>query len=642
MPQTFYIESDEEIISVIGRLRRSSGEENYFIFPKRSLVLQSIINLKLFQREAEKLGKKVIIVTQDETGIVLAEKAGLATERYTDDFSRKSAHLELVSPHPESAPSLLEVERIVPENPKSEDLGSNEFYSAFQDSVTPQVTPAVGRPLRVRNVTPLKQTSLNSVRPLPELVQSTPPVQITRPYPGASMSGATFSAKRPQPMSKSGQYSAGNSSFVQPHSNSEREERLKNFYTINKEMPFLKREPVVVPEHSTLESSVVPSRMRGILFFLGGVSVLSLIGVAAFLFLPRAEVHVIPYKMTQSVDLPFDGQFEGVLVGDTTLPVRIATKEHEIAMTVDATGVSSGTAQKSRGAVIIYNAYSTEPQSLVATTRLESPEGKVFRLSEGVTVPGMNGTQPGAIEAQVIADQPGADYNISSSTFTIPGFKGSPKFEKFSAKSNKVMAGGSQATGADFRIISKEDLDKAEALAKEKAKEAYKLAIEETLSSGERILEENLEIDASMNSTLPTAGTVATSFEYKNTFSVRGYIFSETAIKDIIKAKGEETINGVAFRPTTIALSYGEAIPDYENKKVRLKVRAIVDSESVIDQERLLQEILGKDGDGVNEVLSTFPAIKKIEIIFKPQWFTSTVPSSKGRVTIVLEPGSAE
>ena len=58
MPQTFYIENDEEIISVIGRLRRSSDGENYFIFPKRSLVLQSIINLKLLQREAEKLGKQ--------------------------------------------------------------------------------------------------------------------------------------------------------------------------------------------------------------------------------------------------------------------------------------------------------------------------------------------------------------------------------------------------------------------------------------------------------------------------------------------------------------------------------------------------------------------------------------------------------
>lgn len=642
MPQTFYIESDEEIISVIGRLRRSSGAENYFIFPKRSLVLQSIINLKLFQREAEKLGKKVIIVTQDETGIVLAEKAGLATERYTDDFSRKSAHLELVAPLTDNAPLPMSTERIMTENPKSEDLGSNEFYASPQDSTVTQVAPVADRTLRVRNMTPPKQTSLNSARSLVEPSQRVPSSQVSRPYPGAGMTATAFPQKRPQSISKSAPYSPTSTTFEPSHLNNEREERLKNFYTLNKETSFPKRAPESAPKHVALESGAVPSRMRGILFFLGGVSALSLIGVAAFLFLPRAEVHIIPYKMTQSVDLPFDGQFEGVLVGDTTLPVRIATKEHEIAMTVDATGVSSGTAQKSRGTIIIYNSYSAEPQSLVATTRFESPDGKVFRLSEGVTVPGMNGTQPGAIEAQVIADQPGADYNISSTTFTIPGFKGSPKFEKFSAKSNKAMAGGSQATGADFRIISKEDLDKAEALAKNKAKEAYRLAIGETLSPGERILEENLEIVPGTNSTLPTAGTVATSFDYNNTFSVRGFIFSETAIKDIIKAKGEETINGVVFRPTMIDLSYGEAIPDYENKKVRLKVRAIVDSESVIDQERLLQEILGKDGDGVNEVLTTFPAIKKIEIIFKPQWFTSVVPSSKSRVTIVLEPGSAD
>ncbi len=95
MPQTFYIENDEEIISVIGRLRRSSSEENYFVFPKRALVLQSIVNLRLFQREAEKLGKRIVIVTQDEAGMLLAEKAGLTAERYTDDFSRAAEHIEL-------------------------------------------------------------------------------------------------------------------------------------------------------------------------------------------------------------------------------------------------------------------------------------------------------------------------------------------------------------------------------------------------------------------------------------------------------------------------------------------------------------------------------------------------------------------
>jgi hypothetical protein len=94
MPQTFYIENDEEIISVIGRLRRSSSEENYFVFPKCALVLQSIINLRLFQREAEKLGKRIVIVTQDEAGMLLAEKAGLQAERYTDDFSHAAELME--------------------------------------------------------------------------------------------------------------------------------------------------------------------------------------------------------------------------------------------------------------------------------------------------------------------------------------------------------------------------------------------------------------------------------------------------------------------------------------------------------------------------------------------------------------------
>ena len=64
MAQTFFIDSDEEIISVIGQLRKSSDPENYFVFPKRSLVLQSAVNLRLFQREAEKQGKKIIIVSQ--------------------------------------------------------------------------------------------------------------------------------------------------------------------------------------------------------------------------------------------------------------------------------------------------------------------------------------------------------------------------------------------------------------------------------------------------------------------------------------------------------------------------------------------------------------------------------------------------
>ena len=628
MPQTFYIENDEEIISVIGRLRRSSGQENYFIFPKRSLVLQSIINLQLFQREAQKLGKRIVIVTQDETGLALAQKIGLETEHYTDDFAQKNSHLELRASTPQEKRSL-EAEPITgaEEIHTSKDLGSSDFYDSTGEVTTLENAKREGHALRVRNASSIKQTSLNSKRNdvFPQKITST-----TVPIPSLSM-------KIQAPVYKK-EVAPNNYRAVSDG----REDRLKNFFSPEKERVAQERKPIVAPERKTTEAPLAPKKVGGILLFLGGVSLVSFIGVLVFLFLPQAEVHVVPYKMTSDVDLQFEGRFEGVLSGEDTLLVRLVEKEQEMTVSADATGISAGTAQKSRGTVLISNSYSTEPQSLVATTRLESPEGKVFRLLEGVTIPGMVSGNPGTIEASIIADQAGSEYNIAGTKFSIPGFKGGAKYEKFSAQSSKGMAGGSQATGSGATVISKDDFEKAEMKAKQLAKEAFMTSLEQNMASGERLLEENLEINGEASSTLPIIGTTATSFSYKNTFKIRGMIFSETAIREKILAKGEQSINDVVFRPVSLSLSYGETIPDYEGKKVRLKVHAIVDSESVIDKDKLLQDLLGKDGDGVNEVLTSYPAIKKIEITFKPQWFTSVVPSSASRVTVVVEPGSTE
>ncbi len=631
MPQKFYIESDEEIISVIGRLRHSQNETNYFVFPKRSLVLQSIINLKLFQREAQKLGKKVIIVTQDEVGMMLAEKVGLTTERYTDDFSRKTSHLELVTPVERIATKTVPPEANIPASiPKLEELGSNDFYSAPPITSSP-VHKKEERVLRVRNASPTPQTSLNSKR-----VEQTPPLRVApRPYQTPSFESVPRIERGEQirPLSKSNPLPIGSLP------SNTRDDRLKNFFGGEKPVaPYIS-----VKEQSTVPKvAVTSSKVGGIFLFLGSVSLLSLLGVLVYLFLPRAEIHVVPYKMTQNVDLQFEGRLEGVLSGEDTLPIRVLEKEQEVVFTVETTGASLGTAQKARGTVVIYNKFSTDPQSLVATTRLQSSDGKVFRLVAGVTVPGMTGGQAGAIEASVIADQPGVAYNITSSTFTVPGFQGSPKFEKFSAQSNKAMTGGSDASGSGLRVISKEDIDKAENEAREKAKQAYLEAIAKDLSAGEKVLEENIEITTLPQTTLPLSGTVADSFEYRHSFTVRGFIFSESGIKEKIMAKGETDINGVIFRPVTMTLSYGEALPDYEAKKLRLKVHALVDSESVIREDTLTEELLGKNSDGINEVLASFPEIKKIQITFKPPWFTSVVPSTKSRVTIIVEPGSSE
>src|SRR3989344_245117 len=101
---------------------------------------------------------------------------------------------------------------------------------------------------------------------------------------------------------------------------------------------------------------------------------------------------------------------------------------------------------KARGSISITNAYSSQPQVLVANTRFVTIDGKVFRLEKAVTVPGAkveNGNIiPTQISATVVAAEAGDKYNIGPSDFTIPGFQGTPKYKTFTAKSSQAFSGG--------------------------------------------------------------------------------------------------------------------------------------------------------------------------------------------------------
>ncbi len=646
MPQTFYIENDEEIISVIGRLRKSSLVENYFVFPKRALVLQSIVNLRLFQREAEKLGKKIIIVTQDDAGKALAEKAGLVTERYTDDFSRQTEHIEMSSIE---APVKKQVAPMSVEHSglRSKDIGSSDFYAGGTLSNT-EIAPVAAsstpemRPLRIRNASPEKLTSLNSQRFAESVLleqSAAAPAMAFHPQVSMPESVAPVAEKN---VLQSIQREAPRQSVQ-----AGREERLRNFFSTGNAAAPREREsaPVVAPQRSApivapgAAVPVVPHKIGKIFFLFAAISIVSLLGVAVFLFLPKAEVHVVPYRSVESANLQFEGRADAATDDEQAIAVRLVEKEHLVEFSVDATGVSPGSAQKARGTVVLSNTFSSDPQSLVATTRLESPDGKIFRLLEGITIPGMSGTQPGSIEASVIADQTGTEYNIAATTFTIPGFKSGPKYEKFSARSTKAMAGGSASSGGSQTIISKTDLEKAATMAQEQAKKAYLDGIAAELLPGEKVLEENMDIFSLEDATLPLSGTAAQSFQYKNTFKVRSFVFSEEILKQRILSRGQTVLGGTIFRPVSVVLTYGEAVPDFEAKTVRLKTHASVTSESVIDRDKFLEAIMGKDEEGINATLGAFPEIKKLEIVFKPQWFTSSVPNAEGRVTLLVEPG---
>ena len=74
-----YLEPDEEITSIIDRLSKVEGSKIAVVVPKNSTMFQSLVNLKLLARQAQKLGKEVAIISNNKVGSRLAKQVGLET-----------------------------------------------------------------------------------------------------------------------------------------------------------------------------------------------------------------------------------------------------------------------------------------------------------------------------------------------------------------------------------------------------------------------------------------------------------------------------------------------------------------------------------------------------------------------------------
>ena len=115
---------------------------------------------------------------------------------------------------------------------------------------------------------------------------------------------------------------------------------------------------------------------------------------------------------------------------------------------------------KAKGQITVYNNYDEKPQKLVKNTRLQTSDGKVFRLDNAIVIPGKSATAPGSVKAAVHADTYGEEYNIVSTQMSIPGFKGTTKYAGFYAKNDSNMTGGDM--GKRY-TVSNEDLKDVEA-----------------------------------------------------------------------------------------------------------------------------------------------------------------------------------
>jgi len=125
--KTLYIDIDEEITSIVDRLRKAPANEVIVVVPKGSLLIQSLVNLKLLKKEANRRQKKLMIVTQDKIGKKLIEKAGILVQGEMKDSFDEG---EIFENHPRKNKMEIskEASQDQDQNKEEEIVGSSEYF----------------------------------------------------------------------------------------------------------------------------------------------------------------------------------------------------------------------------------------------------------------------------------------------------------------------------------------------------------------------------------------------------------------------------------------------------------------------------------------------------------------------------------
>lgn len=370
-----------------------------------------------------------------------------------------------------------------------------------------------------------------------------------------------------------------------------------------------------------------PSFKKGLIFSLFFL-ILSGLGVFCYLTLSKAEIEIWPETAALNLDtkLIIDKEAKEPNFLAKVIPAEVLQKERTITETFPTSGKVLKE-EKADGIIKVYNAYSTSPQALVATTRFVSADGKVFRTPVKVTLPGGRYERGkfilGEIDIKVIGDQPGPEYNIGPSTFSIPGFAGTDKYTKFYAKSFQSMAGGLREEVAK---ATKEDLTQAEDSLVRKAKEECKDLLKnelqsEVISSEFNYLKDNIRTEIIERFSLATAGEELKEFKFQVKVKCETLLFKKEDFENFAKEiASSQVAQGKKLYEKSLTTEYSAETVNFDSGKITLSVEVSAKIYSDINIFDFKNALRGKSLLESKIFLESQPKITKANIKLWPFW----------------------
>jgi hypothetical protein len=568
LKRTIYLDIDEELTSIVKRLKKSAAEEITLVVPRKAVLLQSIVNLKILKKEANRLGKKIVINTTDKIGKNLSTKAGFVVHRKFESES---------------------------EIQKDNSLAKNGF---FTQEIERENSKQEKTPIKIRDIVMKNKGDLEN---------------------------------RGDIYNKGDKGDNLNKGDVGDKGDKINQGNLGDKINLQKTADLPKRKTVFL----------LPS--LSVKFFLGFLTVCFIIvALIALIVLPKAEIVLTPKTepIILNLEMTIDKNIQSSDIQTNKIPGQIISVQKEKEEEFNATGKKK-IYEKARGIITVYNEWDSSPSPLIVNTRFLSKEGKLFRTTKTISVPGFKRVEgkniPGTIDVEVVAAEAGEEYNIKPTSFKIPAYKEKgnlPKYAGIYGRSAEAMKGGKVG---EATVVNKDDLEKAKEFLSQGIKEETIGVLEGEAPEGYKLLEAAIQEPEIEYISDTEIGAITEKFIMKAKSFVQAMIFSEEEIKKIaLENLFSKLSNQKEIVSEDEIFDYGTPNLDIVQGQMVLPVHLEGIVRWKIDPLLIREDLIGKNEEELKTYLSDLKEIEKAKVSFWPFW-VKRVPLTANRVDIRVE-----
>jgi len=610
MNEIFYLEADEEITSVIDRLRKAESKSVAFVIPRGGSLAQSIVNLKLLKKSAAKLGIDFSLVTTDRISRNLASQVGLSVFSKVSEAEKAVPKEDKFAGIPISEEgkggfrinsyyAKKEAEEVAEEEPTDaeeleEEAGSSDIIDESDASDNEDVEPDEEDQIEVKTAAEDKPVEKKPEEPVPYKPKFSEPEKPKHEPIVEKKEGGNH-------MSKSSQEGAFRNAQQKP----------RNF-----------------------------AKTRKILLaIMGGCLVLIL--ALSYIFVPYAEATLVlkTEEAKLEKELTVDSSLKAVDQTTLAVPGKTVSIEKDGSKTYDATGTKDvGT--KATGKITVYNEWSTTPETLSKGTKFASG-GKNFLLTSDVSVPGakLDPNPPikfiaGSVEASAEAENSGDTYNLAATSFSIPSLPLNQQ-GKIYGRSTVAMAGG---TTKSVKVITDADLKEASV---ELAKSLLESSKEELLVAATdakaKIFINNATSEILSESSAKNVGDQADNFEYSVKLKISALSFIEADAKAMIIAEAEKVAGEgrMLVNPDKAEITY-TFVSNKSTSVMKMTASLVGKSGQKMDVGVLRNGIKNKKYSEARTYLASQNGVESAEINVWPSP-VFRVPFLKNRITVKFD-----